>query len=79
MTLSQRSAQDSDCWPAIGFVLRRFIDFCIVTTARFAAVNSGWYYILNIDANKHLMDSLSLAAGYNPQPLEVAEVSANSS
>ncbi|MCK1501751.1 hypothetical protein [Bradyrhizobium sp. 188] len=56
-----------------------FYRFLIVTTARFAAVNSGWYYILNIDANKHLMDSLSLAAGYNPQPLEVAEVSANSS
>jgi hypothetical protein len=38
------------------------------------------HYILNVDGNKHLMDSLSLAGpDINPQPLEVAEVSANSS
>ena len=35
---------------------------------------------LNVDDNKYLMDSLSLAGpDINPQPLEVAEVSASSS
>ncbi|MCK1549546.1 hypothetical protein IVB11_10900 [Bradyrhizobium sp. 177] len=48
--------------------------------ARFAAVNSETYYILNVDDNKYLTDSLSLAGpDINPRPLEVAKVSANSS